>query len=340
MQVKNNIFTQYVLEIEWRGENWIFPVCLCSCDFRLCRGTANGSNTLLWQRHSQHCSFCVVPPGTHLLAVSTKLSKQSLLCLLPCWHIKKGLILQVWHADGRHVTWWVAVMWHHLITVILKQNNFLSRLTEKKRGMTDNLKQRKTEAFWGLFVGDAVAMPVHWYYNPRDIHTGYGGWLTGYRAPNKQHPSSILSLSAVGEWNEKGEQRRVQTLLKLRHGYVRKEACSPWTCVCGWTSELVECNLCLWEFLLVWHFHTMIEDVLSFWLLCRWQWKKRSVQEVETGDRKCYPTRQVEVLAERRQVRPLPSRQDLIYTHTASLGKSSKRYPIAQENQCEFWLRF
>ncbi len=65
--------------------------------------------------------------------------------------------------------------------------------------MTDNLKQRKTEAFWGLFVGDAVAMPVHWYYNPRDIHTGYGGWLTGYRAPNKQHPSSILSLSAVGE---------------------------------------------------------------------------------------------------------------------------------------------
>ena len=65
--------------------------------------------------------------------------------------------------------------------------------------MGEKLEWRKTEAFWGLFIGDALAMPVHWYYNPADIHKGYGGWLTGYNAPNKRHPSSILTLSAVGK---------------------------------------------------------------------------------------------------------------------------------------------
>ena len=63
----------------------------------------------------------------------------------------------------------------------------------------EKLEQRKKEAFWGLFIGDALAMPVHWYYNPHDIQRGYGGWLTGYRAPNTRHPSSILTLSAAGK---------------------------------------------------------------------------------------------------------------------------------------------
>ena len=60
------------------------------------------------------------------------------------------------------------------------------------------LRQAKSDALFGMLIADAIAMPVHWYYNPQDIHTGYNGWLTGYRAPNKKHPSSILSLSAVG----------------------------------------------------------------------------------------------------------------------------------------------
>ena len=68
----------------------------------------------------------------------------------------------------------------------------ISKMTEKE------LTERKVGAFWGLFIGDSMAMPVHWYYNPDDIKRGYGGWLSGYTAPNKRHPSSILTISATG----------------------------------------------------------------------------------------------------------------------------------------------
>ncbi|CAG5127710.1 unnamed protein product [Candidula unifasciata] len=63
--------------------------------------------------------------------------------------------------------------------------------------ISDKLKTAKEEAVWGLFVADSVAMPVHWYYDPRDIKKDYGKWLQGYVAPNGKHPSSILRLSAV-----------------------------------------------------------------------------------------------------------------------------------------------
>ena len=61
------------------------------------------------------------------------------------------------------------------------------------------IKMSRPCALWGTVIGDALAMPVHWYYSTRDIKDGYGGWLTGYTAPNVKHPTSILTLSATGE---------------------------------------------------------------------------------------------------------------------------------------------
>merc|ERR1719210_1007566 len=66
-----------------------------------------------------------------------------------------------------------------------------------KPKLSDKLKNAKAEAVWGLFIADAISMPVHWYYNPDDIASDYNGWLTGYVAPNSNHPSSIIRLSAV-----------------------------------------------------------------------------------------------------------------------------------------------
>ena len=66
--------------------------------------------------------------------------------------------------------------------------------------MSDTLKKAKEGAVWGMLITDAMSMPVHWYYNPSDIKTGYGGWLTGYNAPERRHPSSILTLSATGRY--------------------------------------------------------------------------------------------------------------------------------------------
>ena len=56
----------------------------------------------------------------------------------------------------------------------------------------------RTAAVWGLFIGDAMAMPVHWYYRPRDIKEENRKWITGYEAPKDKHPSSILNLSSTG----------------------------------------------------------------------------------------------------------------------------------------------
>nr|XP_022286115.1 uncharacterized protein LOC111099060 isoform X1 [Crassostrea virginica] len=78
------------------------------------------------------------------------------------------------------------------------QSTDSSTVSDSGNRMSAKLQKAKQEALWGMFVADALAMPVHWYYNPSDIKSGYGGWLTGYRAPEKHHPSSILTISATG----------------------------------------------------------------------------------------------------------------------------------------------
>ena len=52
-------------------------------------------------------------------------------------------------------------------------------------------------ALWGMFVGDALAMPVHWYYNVAALQQDFGT-LRDYQAPKNFHPSSIMSLSSTG----------------------------------------------------------------------------------------------------------------------------------------------
>ena len=46
-------------------------------------------------------------------------------------------------------------------------------------------------ALLGALVADAVAMPVHWYYDQRALDRDYGP-IEGYRTPRSPHPDSIL----------------------------------------------------------------------------------------------------------------------------------------------------
>lgn len=76
-----------------------------------------------------------------------------------------------------------------------------------------SLADRCAGALWGAFIGDALAMPVHWYYRPNDIvrHFGVDG-ITGYEEPRRRdHPSSIMNLSSV-----KGEGRSTRPTSKTR----------------------------------------------------------------------------------------------------------------------------
>ena len=58
---------------------------------------------------------------------------------------------------------------------------------------SDN-RSRAAGALWGLFLGDALAMPVHWYYDRAALNRDYGE-VRDLVAPRNPHPDSILFRS-------------------------------------------------------------------------------------------------------------------------------------------------
>jgi ADP-ribosylglycohydrolase len=70
--------------------------------------------------------------------------------------------------------------------------------------MTQNIHSKPRGSLYGLFIGDALAMPVHWYYNRQALLNDYGR-VTDYLAPRNPHPDSILWRSTYTAPNAKGE---------------------------------------------------------------------------------------------------------------------------------------
>lgn len=65
-------------------------------------------------------------------------------------------------------------------------------------------ESKRSGALWGLYIGDALAMPVHWYYNRSALLEDYGR-VTDYMAPKHPHPDSILFRSSYTPPNARGE---------------------------------------------------------------------------------------------------------------------------------------
>ena len=59
-------------------------------------------------------------------------------------------------------------------------------------------------AFLGSLVADAVAMPVHWYYNRQSLDQDYGDFST-YLKPKNPHPDSILWRSQYSPKSSKAD---------------------------------------------------------------------------------------------------------------------------------------
>jgi ADP-ribosylglycohydrolase len=60
-------------------------------------------------------------------------------------------------------------------------------------------QQRATTALQALFVGDALAMPAHWFYNPLDIDRAFPGGIKKFEAAPGYHPSSIMPLHSTSQ---------------------------------------------------------------------------------------------------------------------------------------------
>lgn len=66
-----------------------------------------------------------------------------------------------------------------------------------------------TEAFQGAQTADALAMPVHWYYDRAALRADYG-LVDHFMAPKNPHPGSILWRSSYQPPNERGDILREQ----------------------------------------------------------------------------------------------------------------------------------
>jgi hypothetical protein len=87
------------------------------------------------------------------------------------------------------------------------------------------LRDRAAGALWAALAADALAMPVHWYYNPADIQRAFPGGVGGrfpygedgdgqgkgeenasyFSAPPKIHPSSIMTLHSTSGQGRGGQ---------------------------------------------------------------------------------------------------------------------------------------
>lgn len=57
---------------------------------------------------------------------------------------------------------------------------------------------------WGALIGDALAMPVHWYYDRAALRRDYGE-VRDFLAPQNPHADSILWRSSYQALNERGD---------------------------------------------------------------------------------------------------------------------------------------
>ena len=70
-------------------------------------------------------------------------------------------------------------------------------MTQPSAALPPLAQQRAQAGLRALFVADALAMPVHWYYNPMDIERQFSGGIQTLEAAPDYHPSSIMSLHST-----------------------------------------------------------------------------------------------------------------------------------------------
>ena len=82
---------------------------------------------------------------------------------------------------------------------------------------TKSFSSRSRGPIYGLYIGDALSMPVHWYYDRSALQRDYGT-VEDYMAPRNPHPDSILWRSSYIPLNEKGDILHDQARYWGRHG--------------------------------------------------------------------------------------------------------------------------
>ena len=67
------------------------------------------------------------------------------------------------------------------------------RSVSETKQTKDDRARRMRNALWGLFIGDALAMPAHWFYDRENIRRVFDGGVTGCEEAPHPHPESFLA---------------------------------------------------------------------------------------------------------------------------------------------------
>jgi len=65
--------------------------------------------------------------------------------------------------------------------------------------MANSLQDRATGALMGAFIGDALALGPHWYYDLDELHADYGDWVSDYTTPKAGRYHSGLKAGASSQ---------------------------------------------------------------------------------------------------------------------------------------------
>jgi len=87
-----------------------------------------------------------------------------------------------------------------------------SSRSSEPTGESSLQRRRARAALANLFIGDALSMPVHWFYNPGDILRAFPPLgITQMEAAPERHPSSIMALHSTsrgGRGSQHSHDRR------------------------------------------------------------------------------------------------------------------------------------
>ena len=64
---------------------------------------------------------------------------------------------------------------------------------------TLSVQDRATGAIMGAFIGDALALGPHWYYNLDELHADYGDWVSDYTTPKEGRYHAGLKAGASSQ---------------------------------------------------------------------------------------------------------------------------------------------
>ena len=78
-----------------------------------------------------------------------------------------------------------------------------------------NWRDRAQGALMGAFIGDALALGPHWYYNLEELHQDYGDWITDYTDPK---PGRYHEGLKAGQLSQSGYILKLMIESVVAHG--------------------------------------------------------------------------------------------------------------------------